>query len=347
MKKIFTMVICLITTVVMAQNNLFSNISTTDQYTEYSSVKDSGGGGIYVIKNKYAIVKFQTEYLPTGEGYKIKIIVDNEGAHKGKTRFLLDATTENTICKGQPYESVLTNSKNYKSFVAIGDYVFVLYGAEDGVSFTKIDRVFIKKGAVSPKTKGKKKKRSFKERLLALKAMKSGGVGFGPEHKALQKQNLKKMITDYLVAMKAKQDARTSTELKSEKNVKIAQKKGIAKETQREKDEWAEAKRYNDSVKATPEWKDLQRRKEQNERNYQSSKARNKVTLRNNSKQDIYVGKSGSYNPGTKVRAGGTALWDCSYSAYTQTISSTGGYKSSKNKVYRANSGCGKTITIR
>ena len=155
MKKIFLAIVLLVTTVTIAQNNLFSNISTTDQYTEYSSVKDSGEGGIYVIKNKYAIVKFQTEYLPTGEGYKIKIIVDNEGSHKGKTRFLLDATKENTICKGQPYESVLTNLKNYKSFVAIGDYVFVLYGAEGGVSFTKIDRVFIKKGATALPVKEK------------------------------------------------------------------------------------------------------------------------------------------------------------------------------------------------
>lgn len=348
MKNLFTVVALFIATITMSQNNLFSSISTTDQYSEYSVVEDRDGDGVYVIKNKYAIVKFETEYLPTGEGSKIKIIVDIEGKHKGKTRFLLDATTENIVCKGQPYESVITNSKTYKSFVAIGDYVFVLYGAKDGVSFTKIDRVFIKNGAAAPKGEGKKKKKkSFKQRLMALKAMKNGGAGFGPEHKALQSQNLKKMITDYLVAMKAKQDARTPAELKSEKNIKIAQEKGIAKEAQREKDSWAEAKRYNDSVKATPEWKDLQRRKAQNERNYQSAQKRDKVTLRNNSKQTIYVGTSGSKNPGTKIRAGGSAKWNCGKDAYIQVVSSNGAYKSTNRRVYRANSGCGDTINIR
>ena len=350
MKNLFTIVALFIATITMAQNDLFSSISTTDQYSEYSSIQDPDGDGVYVIKNKYAIVKFQKEYLPTGEGSKIKIIVDIEGVHNGKTRFLLDATTEGIVSKGQPYQSVMTNSKIYKSFVAIDDYVFVLYGAEDGVSFTKIDRIFIKNGAASPKTEGKKKKKkkkSFKERLLALRAMKKGGVGFGPEHKALQSQNLKKMITDYLVAMKAKQDARTATELKSEKNVQMAQEKGIAKEAQREKDEWAEAKRYNDSVKATPEWKDLQRRKEQNERNYQSAQKRDKVTLRNNSKHAIYVGTSGSNNPGTKISAGGSAKWNCGKDAYIQVVSSNGAYKSTNRRVYKANSGCGDTITIR
>ena len=146
-----------------SQNNLFDNISTTNQYTEYSSVKDAEGDGTYVIKNKYAIVKFYKEYLPTGEGSKIKIIVDNEGKYKGKERYLLDATTEGIECSGQPYESVLTISKKHKSFVAIDDYVFVLYGAQDdGISFTKIDRIFVKNGA---KVEGKKKKKSSKEVL--------------------------------------------------------------------------------------------------------------------------------------------------------------------------------------
>lgn len=347
MKKLILALTLLVTTVAFSQNNLFENISATHQYSEYSSVKDTDGDGKFVIKNKYAIVKFHKEYLPTGEGYKIKIIVDNEGKHKGRERFLLDATAEGIVCEGQPYESVLTVSKNYKSFVAIGDYVFVLYGANHGgVSFTKIDRVFIKNGAAKPKSTGKKKKFSFKDKLLALRTTKSGGGHFGPEHKTLQKQNIKKLITDYLVAMKAKQNARTSNELKREKNLKAAKKKKVAKDIQYEKGEWAAAKRYNDSVKATPEYKDLQRRKRQNEANYQSAQKRDAVTLRNNSNHTIYVGRSGSNNPGTKISAGGTSSWSCNQDAYIQTINSSGTYKSTTKRVYRKNSGCGKTINI-
>lgn len=295
---------------------MFDNISTTHQYSEYSSVKEIGSGGEYTIKNKYAIVKFKKEYLPTGEGYQIKIIVDNEGKHKGKTRFLLDATTKGIVCKGQPYESLLTTPSPKRSFVAIDDYVFVLWGAEkDEISFTKIDRVFIKNGAVVPKGKKKKKKMSFFQKL---KAAKNGGGYFGSEHKALQNQNIKKLITDYLVAMKAKQDARTPAELKSEQNFKIAKKKKTAKDIQTKKDEWAEAKKYNDSVKATPAWKDLQRRKRQNEANYQATQKRNVVTLRNNNNRTIYVGRGGSQNRGTEIRAKSSAKWSCSQDAYIQ-----------------------------
>jgi hypothetical protein len=352
MKILILGALLFLTTVTIAQNNLFDNISTTHQYSEYSSIKQTGRGGAYIIENKYSIVKFHKEFLSTGEGYKIKIIVDNEGKHKGSERYLLDATTEGIVCVGQPYESVLTISKQYKSFVAIDDYVFVLYGAEDdGVSFTKIDRVFIKNGAGTPKVEGKKKKKkfSFKDKLLALRATKAGGGDYGPEHKALQNQNLKKMITDYLVAMKAKQDARTSAELKSEKNLKVARGKGIAKGIQAEKDEWAEAKRYNDSVKATPKWQDLQRRKRQNEVNYQSAQKRDVVTLRNNSSRTIYVGTNLSANRGTKITAGGTAKWSCSQDAYIQNHTVEGGsnaYKSTKIKVYSKNSRCGKTVNI-
>lgn len=349
MKKIILIItLFLVTTIAFSQNNLFDNISTAHQYTEYSSVKKSGNSGKYIIKNKYAIVKFHKEYLPTGEGYRIKIIVDNEGDHKGKSRYLLDATTEGFVCKGQPYESLLTTPSPKRSFVAIDDYVFVLWGAEkDGVSFTKIDRVFIKNEATETKSEGKKNKKkfSFKEKLLALKAAKAGGGNFGPEHKDLQSKNIDKFITDYLVAMKAKQDDRTPAELKIEQNFKIAKKKKIASDNKAEKNEWAEAKRYNDSVKATPEYKDLQRRKRQNELNYQSAQKRDMVTLRNNSSSTIYVGKNGSRNPGTKISAGGTAKWSCGQDAYIQIVSG-GAYKSTNKRVYSKNTGCGNTLSI-
>ena len=88
----------------------------------------------------------------------------------------------------------------------------------------------------------------------------------------------------------------------------------------------------------------------QNERNYQGAKKQNKVTLRNSSGSDIYVGTSGSRNPGTKINAGGTALWDCSRDAYLQTITKSGGsnsYSSTSRRVYSANSSCGGSVTVK
>ena len=357
MKKIIIAFVLMATTITVAQNSLFKSISTTDQYTGYTSVLDTDNDGVYVIANRQFVVKFELKTLPTGEGYSISAIVD-KGDKKGKTS-TIDAVAGNFTCVGYPYESIIKAKYNKDGIVAIGDYVFFLKGVSaDGTSYTSIDEVYIKDGASAgnkggEEKKKKKKKFSFKEKL---KQVKSGGLvikaNYGSEHKALQSQNLKKLITDYLVAMKAKQGARTEKEKQSDRNVAKSRdaieskaKNAKAAEKAKRDAEWADAKKYNDSVKATPEWKDLQRRKEQNERNYQGHKAKNVVTLRNNSSRDIYVGKSGSSNPGTRISAGGTASWDCERSAYIQTINN-GAYKSTNSKVYNANTGCGETINV-
>ena len=346
MKTRLIVLLLFITTITFAQNSLFKNISTTDKYKAYHSVRDSDGDGVYEIKDLSYIIKFKTEFLPTGEGIKISAINDNEkdAANKGNVIKYYDAAEKHVVCNGSPYESILLDTKNDMGFVSIEDYVFLIGGLNDDcTSFKYLNKVYIKNGAAASGNTPKKKS-SFKDKMLALKAVKrGGGTNYGAEHKALQSRNLNKMITDYLVAMKAKQDSRTAAEKqKAEKNYQKAKDRTI----QAEKDEWAEAKRYNDSVKATPEYQDLERRKRQNEANYQASKTKNNVTLRNNSGSDIYVGTSGSRNPGTKISAGGTASWSCSKDAYIQKISSTGGHSATSRKVYSANSGCGNTVNI-
>ena len=331
----------------MAQNSLFKNISTTDQYTEYYSVRDVEDDGTYVIKEPRFVVKFYKEYLATGEGYEISSKAD-EGRSVGHLVESFNATNSGGICKGYPYESALLDTDDdNRGFVAIGDYVFVLYGIkDDGISYSSIDRLYIKKGAVAPIANEPKKKSSFKDKMLALKAMKSGGgTSFGAEHKALQSQNLDKMITDYLVAMKAKQESRTPAEkLKSDKNLKAAKTKGA----QTKKDEWAEAKRYNDSIKATPEHQDLERRKRQNEANYQASKSnqasksKNTVTIHNKTGKDIYVYQDGSSNS-TTIRANSSTKVNCS-SNYTYKFDPNSG--GSGSACYSANSGCGSSVSV-
>jgi hypothetical protein len=347
MKKLIlsTLTVLALSAGINAQKSLFENISTTDQYIEYYSVRDDNNDGKYVIKDPRFVVKFQKEYLPTGEGYAIRALVD-EGKNKDFLAWSMSAAEEGVVCTGHPYESMLTEDK--ESFVAIGDYVFVLYELEvDGAPFYTVSKAFIKKGAVAPAAEdGEKKKMTMKERMIALNELKNGGASYGPEHKALQSQNLDEMVADYLAVMKVKQDARTPEQLKSEENIKVAK---VAKANAKD-NEWAEAKRYNDSIKATAEYQDLQKRKEQNERNYQASKTKNTVTLRNNSSSAIYVGTSGSSNRGTKIDAGGTASWSCIQDAYIQTSTQSGGstvYSSSSNKVYSADSNCGSTVVVR
>jgi|GEM_PF-2471611 len=339
MKKIIIAIAFLATNFINAQNSLFNNISTTDIYQEYYGVYDQDKDGFYEIKNKRFLVKFTTSYLPTGEGYQIVATVDEESSSKGHVQADQDAVEGDYFCYGYPYEAFMKHKYDKKGFVSIGDYVFIIRNiSKDGTSFSGIDHLYIKKGAATAKTEsGKKKKMSLKERIKALKNKGKDG-GTSPAVKALQSQNINKLITDYLVAMKAKQDARTAKELQGDANVKAAKNKGTE-----------DIKRYNDSIKATPEYQDLQRRIEQNRINSAASKSRNTVTLRNNTGNDIYVGTSGSRNPGTKISRGGTASWNCSQDAYLQSITVSGGsraYSTTNTRVYSSNSSCGNTINI-
>ena len=355
-KLILGIVTLFVTTVTIAQNSLFSNISTTDQYTGYRSVVDSDNDGVYEIRDRQFVVKFKLKTLTTGEGYSISAIVD-KGSNKGKTS-TIDVVEGNYTCKGYPYESLIINKSNKEGIVAIGDYMFFLKGvSDDGTSYTSIDEVYIKDGASGGNNSDKpeKKKISFKEKMKALKnASTSGAISanYGSEHKALESQNLRKLITDYLVAMKAKQDARTSKEKQSDKNISnsrdaIVLKAKEAKDAEKAKSdaEWAEAKRYNDSIKATPEHQDLERRKRQNEANYQSRNGgtQGKVTIYNKTGKDIYIYQDGSRN-GTRINVNSSTKVDCS-SNYTYKFDSNSG--GSGSTCYSANSGCGNTVSVK
>ena len=351
MKNLFIAIAFLFATFVNAQNSLFTTISENDKYQEYLSVTDKDNDGFYQINDKRFILKFELKHLSTGEGYSISAIIQ-EGEKKGKKSEAYNVASGYYEYNGYPYESVIRHKYQKDGIVAIGDYIFTLNGiSKDGTSFSSIDDVYIKikEGVlkeettkITPKKNKKKKKMSFFQKM---KALKKGGLGksssrnFGPEHKDLEGKNLNKMITDYLVAMKVKQDGRTDKQKMSDKNLINAKKKVIE-----------DIKRYNDSVRATPEHQDLQRRIKRNEANYQAAKAQNSVTLRNKGSKKIYVGTSGSANKGTEIRAGGTASWNCDQDAYImiETIKgSTYSYRSSKTKVYTANSGCGNTVNVR
>ena len=349
MKKLILLAIIFGSTLTIAQNNLFKNISTTDQYQLYKQAYDKNNDGLYEISGKGYVVKFETKYLSTGEGYIIKSFIQNEGDKKGKVHELMNAaTSRDYTCNGYPFESMMKSRYSKTGFVSIGNYIFKITGvSKNGTSFSNIDDVYIKVDLSSTKKaeaekmpKKKKKKLSFFKQLKALKnKAKSNSRNFGPEHKVLEGENLDKLITDYLVVMKSKQDGRTTKQKQSDKNIINAKKK-----------EEQKIKQYNDSVRATPEHQDLQRRIKRNEANYQAAKAQNSVTLRNKGSRTIYVGTSGSANKGTEIRSGATASWNCDQDAYImiETIKgSTYSYRSSKTKVYTANSGCGNTVNVR
>ena len=157
------LIVCGLFAVSNAQNNLFSNISTTDQYHRFSSVRDADGDGVYEVSGRDLAVKFNLEYLPTGEGYKVKAIIES-GNSKGKTLKSMNALQGYSTCVGYPYESVIRDRTNKEGFVAIDDYVFVLSNVSvDGTSFKGISSVFIK---VKEEVKAEEKKDTKKKKKL-------------------------------------------------------------------------------------------------------------------------------------------------------------------------------------
>jgi hypothetical protein len=343
MKKIIlASTFILATASVFAQDNFFSNISTTDQYQRYSRVQDEDKDGIYTIKDQDLIVKFEIKTLATGEGYRCEAIID-EGNSKGKQLNKMDALGGHSTCVGYPYESSIMDGRAKSGFVSIGNYVFLLYQfSKDGISYGGIDDIYVKlkKEATSDAGGGKKKKKkfSFKDLGNAIKDNYTGSEttpDYGAEHKELESKNLDKIITDYLVAMKSKQDSRTAAEKQRDKNLENAKNAGAE-----------EIKRYNDSIRATPEYI----RMKEHQRAMKNMDQKNNVTLYNSSSSEIYVGRSGSRNKGTRIAAGSKVTWNCDSDAYFQTVTKSGGsnaYSSTNNKAYSANSRCGETITIR
>jgi len=333
MKKIILALAFLVTTVTIAQNSLFNSISEDDQYQEYLKVWDEDGDGFYKISDKRYVTKFKKEYLPTGEGYKISSTVV-EGEKKGKDIMSLNAADRYYTCSGYPYETVIKHKYDKDGVVAIGDYIFVLSSiSADGTSFKYIDDVFIKidKSTVTKSAGAKKKKMSFKEKLKALKNAANGTANYGPEHKALESKNLKKMITDYLVVMKAKQNARTAKQKQGDKNIVAARERGEN-----------EIKRYNDSIKATPKYQKMKAHQARMEQMDKNNGAKT-VTINNRTGKDIYIYKEGARN-GTRINVNSSTKVDCSsnYSYKFDSNSNGGG-----SRCYNANSGCGKSVTIK
>lgn len=339
MKKRILGIALFITTMVSAQGSLFENISTTDSYDEYWAVYDEDGDGFYKTGEQRFIVKFEVKKLATGEGYSYAAIV----TEKGKIGHVVDggnAVTGYDFCKGYPYESVMRHQYEKHGLVSIGDYVFILSNvSEDGTSFKGIESVYIKR-KVSADIEGgkteKKKKFSFKDVANAVKDNYTGSEStpnYGEAHKKLESTNLDKLITDYLVKMKAKQDARSAAEKQKDKNIENA--KG---------QEDADIQAYNDSIKATPEYKKMKEyQKRMNEMDKEDAKS--EVTFENKTGKDIYVYTEGQRGMnGTRITVNSSKTVDCTHN-YTYKYDSWD--NGNGTPFYNANTNCGGSFTIK
>ncbi|RMB63475.1 hypothetical protein EAX61_03550 [Dokdonia sinensis] len=238
---------------------------------------------------------------------------------------------------GFPNTRVLHHTGYNRGYVAFDNYIFFLKGLSDDLTdFSKISSIMILDGSAKAEKKEKKKGKFWKKLKEAALNERPSGEGSSPEYKQLMAKNPEQLVRDYLKSMKAKEDAYTMT---------AQDKSNLKKLYDAAKADDAKAKKINDAYWASPEGQAvLAARRREN-----GSSGGGSVTLRNNSNSTVYVGSSGSNNRGTKIAPGSTASWSCGRDAYLQQetiVGTTSSYKSTSNRVYSANSGCGRTVNI-
>ena len=339
--KIF-MLLLFVVSITQAQKNLYEALEANGENATYEGFtgKTANGDGTYSFTSGKPAVKVSVTKLPTGQpvGFSGSPVTESYGA--------IGMSEISDYERVDSYPNVMTIKHTHKrgmnGYMVIDDLIFdISYIPNEGLP--KVENisaiyVLVKDRTEAKEDSGKKKKK--KGGFLAKMKAKLEATGQSETYKYIQTVNIDKKFNDYVAAMKAKQATPKTTKDKTD----IAK----IKRTREAGDE--EIKRYNDSIKATPEYKDLQRRIKQNEANYQASELKNTVTLRNTSNHEIYVGRAGSSNPGTRISAGGTARWNCDTDAYLQKITKSGGsnaYDSTDVQVYRKNSGCGNTVNVK
>lgn len=330
----------MVASITFAQKNLFEALEANGETITYEGFEGltADGDGTYTFERSKSAVTIKVEKLPSGQpvGFKATYVESNKGA--------FGETEVSDYGRVDSYPNVMTikHSHAKSGYMVIDDLVFFINDIpNDGLpKIENVKQIYV---AVKEREEAKEKEETGKKKKKKggfLAKMKSkiesvGAVPTTPTHKYLKSLDLDTIFNDYITAMKAKQATPATAKDKADM-AKIKHAREAVDE---------EIRRYNDSIKATPAYARIQ----QNERNYQASKQKNDVTLRNNSGSIIYVGRSGSRNRGTKISSGGTASWNCNQDAYIQSVSTSGGsteYNSTSNRVYSSNSGCGSTVNI-
>ncbi|MCO7186502.1 hypothetical protein HER15_07345 [Tenacibaculum mesophilum] len=335
MKKIFLLsVLTLLTITIQAQQTLFEALENNGDGATYQGFGGlvAKGDGTYNFNTDYLPVKIELERTPSGipVGFEARFISENKRAFR-ETELSDYGTIDNYV-----YPMSIKHGYTKKGYMVIDDLLFELRKIYDG-SAPRMENVtsvyvLVKDRKATAKTP-KKKKGGFLSRMKAkIKSARNSSVPSSPTYKYLTSLNLDKKFNDYVVAMKKKQ----AIPLTAKDKAKIG---AIKKAKKMDADE---IKRYNDSIRATPEYKKLKehqaRMKAMDEGN-----ALTTVTFINRTGKDIYVFKAGSKNS-TTIRANSSSKFNCSYSYSYKFNPNSGG---SGLQLYNANSGCERSVIVK
>jgi hypothetical protein len=292
------------------------------------SVCKSETAGKYKIDGKRYIVTAKIEKLPSGTPVGFSLTKVEDGKRWRGSNVVSDYE------RGIGYPHIVTRHKYDKDgYVVIGDYIIELDKiSEDGTSFKYISAIFIKLGGeATEKTEEEpkeKKKMSLKEKMKAAKDKIKAAttLSYGPEHKKACDTDLEKLVSDYLKAMKTKQNAGPTAKQKGEmKEIEYARKN---------KD--ADIKAYNDSIKATPEYKKMKAHQKWMEGNVN-------VKVINKSGHTYFIGSSAEAFIVREVSAGSSTTMTCTGNLYYYASESKG---SKGTLFYNANGACGGSVTL-
>lgn len=349
MKIKLILLLVLFATVTFAQQSFFETLEAHGNDAKYLNF-----GQVYVnddgkqqtsngAPRDCQINILQFNQLPTG----LEVLTTFKGEKPKRTNWY-DAAKEKVIeFVGFPNTSMVYHGGYNRGYVAIGNYVFFLERIHSNkLDFEEISRAYVLVGSSANQNadKPKKKKKKFGAFLKKVKDAATSGNSDprysqpkGPEYDALMSQDVKQMIKDYLVKMKAKQDAYTLT---------ATDKANLATIKNAGKDYDKMVKDKNDAYWRSPEGQAVLR----NRRNAKGYASKNEVTIKNNTNNTIYIASSGSRNQGTEITPGQSVSWSCSRDAYFQNKlkkdTNTSYYETTSRKAYSANSNCGGTKTI-
>jgi hypothetical protein len=331
-KTIILLAFALITNFsVSAQKSLYEALEAHGegaQYQEYWSVSKSETAGKYKIDGKRYVVTSEIKKLPSGTPVGFSLTKVEDGKRWRGANVISDYE------RGIGYPHIVTRHKYEKNgYVVIGDYILELNKvSEDGTSFSSISAIFIKIGGEAKEATEEpkeKKKMSFKEKMKAAKDKIKAAtmVSYGPEHKKASDTDLEKLVSDYLKEMKAKQDANPA-------NAK--QKSEMAEIEFARKNKDASIKAYNDSIKATPEYKKMIAHRKWMEGNVN-------LEVKNSSGHTYWIGSSKNAFIVTEVSAGRSSTMNCTSNLYYYSSETKG---SPGTLFYNKNSSCGGSVTL-
>ncbi|WP_405377175.1 hypothetical protein [Nonlabens sp. Asnod3-A02] len=228
MKYIILIVTVLVTSSAFAQETFFENIKAKGEnpvYIEYPGISTDNKGeqsirlsqervGQYNEPQEVIVKLLKHEGIDSG----IAIIDKNDTNEKG-SQYIADFTKNRQTFTGFPNTYIVYEKVFNEGYVAIGNYIFFIDHFNSRTEFGDITRVYVLKGT-SPdgeaSAKTKKKKSGFgkflnKAKNIALNNSAGPDPRKAPEYKALSQENVRKMISDYLIAMREKQIAYTLT----------------------------------------------------------------------------------------------------------------------------------------